>query len=103
MNILIIGSGAREHAIAKALARSKQKPNIFCFASSNNPGIQEFTVDYWIGNICDIDTIVNIAAKRKIDFAIVGPEAPLEHGLADALWNVSIPTIGPRKKFERVS
>ncbi len=102
MNILIIGSGAREHAIARALARSNNKPRLFCFASSNNPGIQDLTVDYWIGNICDIDTITSIASKRKIDFAIVGPEAPLEYGLADALWNISIPTIGPRKKLARI-
>jgi phosphoribosylamine--glycine ligase len=102
MNILIIGSGAREHAIAKAFTRSKHKPNLFCFASSNNPGILELTVDYWIGNICDIDTITSIAAKRKIDFAIVGPEAPLGEGLADALWDVNIPVIGPRKKLARI-
>lgn len=102
MNILIIGSGAREHAIAKTLARSKKQPNIFCFASSNNPGIQEYTVDYWVGNICDVNTIVNVAAKSKIDFAIIGPEAPLEQGLADALWDASIPTIGPRKVLAQI-
>jgi phosphoribosylamine--glycine ligase len=102
MNILIIGSGAREHAIAKALSRSKHKPNIFCFANSNHSGIQDLTVDYWIGNICDVDPIVSIAKKRKIDFAIVGPESPLEQGLADALWDASIPTIGPKRKLARI-
>jgi phosphoribosylamine--glycine ligase len=102
MNILIIGSGAREHAIAKALARSLKKHKLFCFASSNNPGLQELTVDYWIGNICDVDTVASIAAKRKIDLAIIGPEAPLEQGLADALWARAIPVIGPRKKLSQI-
>lgn len=102
MNILIIGSGAREHAIARALSSSASKPNIFCFGSSNNPGIQDLTVNYRIGNICDADIIAKVASTRKIDFAIVGPEAPLECGLADALWEQSIPTVGPRKKLSRI-
>lgn len=102
MNILIIGSGAREHAIAKTLARSKKKPKIFCFGSTNNPGIHDIAVDYWVGNICNVDAIINIAGKRKIDLAIVGPEAPLEQGIADALWNNSIPTIGPTQKLARI-
>lgn len=102
MNILIIGSGAREHAIARALSRSQKQPSLFCFGSSHNPGIQDLTADYWIGNICDIDKIVSIAAKRKIDFAIVGPEAPLEQGLADALWDLNIPVIGPRRQLARI-
>ena len=41
MKILIVGSGAREHAIAKALHRSTQNPDIFCFASTLNPGIKK--------------------------------------------------------------
>lgn len=102
MNILIIGSGAREHAIARTLSRSQKQPSLFCFGSNHNPGIQDLTADYWIGNICDIDKIVSIAAKRKIDFAIVGPEAPLEQGLADALWDLNIPVIGPRRQLARI-
>ncbi len=102
MNILIIGSGAREHAIARAFAKSKHKPSIFCFASTNNPGLLELTSHHWVGNICDVDAIISKAKKRKIDFAIVGPEAPLQHGLADALWASSIPTIGPTQKLARI-
>lgn len=102
MNILIVGSGAREHAIAKALSKSKHKPKLFCFASSNNPGINDLTVDTWVGNICDVSAVTSVASKRKIDFAIVGPEAPLEQGMADALWKISIPTIGPTKKLANI-
>lgn len=97
MKILIIGSGAREHAIAKALSRSPQQPNIYCYATSRNPGIQKLSKKYEIGHICNPAEVVNIAREWKIDLAIIGPEAPLENGLADALWDNAIPTIGPKK------
>ena len=51
MNILIVGSGAREHAIAKAFHRSPQKPILFCCGTANNPGIQALAMDYWVGDI----------------------------------------------------
>lgn len=102
MNILIIGSGAREHVIAKAFKRSATNTALYCFASSNNPGIQALTTEYWIGNICDADAIVKAAVQNQIDFALIGPEAPLEQGVADALWQASIPTIGPKKALARI-
>lgn len=97
MNILIIGSGAREHALAKAFHRSPQAPHLFCCGTSNNPGIKKLTTEYWQGDICNSDHIVSLAHQWKIDFAIIGPEAPLEKGLADILWKNNIPTIGPKK------
>ncbi len=100
MHILIIGSGAREHALAKALARSPQSPKIFCCATSNNPGIRALTTDYWLGT--DIPSIVKKAREWKIDIALIGPEAPLEQGLADALTEQNIPTIGPKKKLAQI-
>ncbi|MEO8402804.1 MAG: phosphoribosylamine--glycine ligase, partial [Gammaproteobacteria bacterium] len=102
MNILIIGSGAREHAIAKSFRRSPQNPTLFCCASSNNPGIHALTNQYWIGDYCEINQVVTKAKEWKIDFAIIGPEAPLEQGLADALWESNIPTIGPKKFLAQI-
>ncbi len=102
MNILIIGSGAREHALAKALRRSNQQPKIFCCGTSNNPGIQAFSQEYWKGDICHVQTILAKAKDWQIDLAIIGPEAPLEKGLADALWNQGIPTIGPKQKLAQI-
>ena len=86
MKILIVGSGAREHAIAKALHASPQQPLLFCCATSSNPGIHAMTEQYSVCNITDPTTIVLCAKGWGIDFAIIGPEAPLENGLADALW-----------------
>jgi phosphoribosylamine--glycine ligase len=102
MNILIVGSGAREHAIAAALHRSPQQPAIFCCGTSMNPGIKQMAAHYWMGDITDVDTITEMAKGWQISLAIIGPEAPLEKGLADALWSAAIPTIGPRKKLAQI-
>jgi phosphoribosylamine--glycine ligase len=101
-NILLIGSGAREHAIAKALKKSPQKPHIYCCGTSRNPGIVQLTQQYFVANICDVEEILQIARDCKIDLAIIGPEAPLERGLADLLWQHHIPTIGPKKNLAQL-
>lgn len=102
MNILIIGSGAREHAIAYALHRSKQQPHIYCYGTSVNPGIKQMSHNYVSGNVTDVNAITAAATEWQIDLAIIGPEAPLEKGLADALWHASIPTIGPKKNLAQI-
>lgn len=102
MKILLIGSGAREHAIARALERSPQNPELYCYGNTINPGIKQLTKDYCQGNITDCPSIVSTAKKWGIHLAIIGPEAPLEHGLADALWQEKIPTIGPKKALAKI-
>ncbi len=102
MKFLIIGSGAREHAIAKALSRSKHQPEIFCCGSSHNPGIETLSKGFWVGAITAVEIIVRQAQNWQIDMAFIGPEAPLEVGLADALWNAGIPTIGPKKQLAQI-
>jgi len=102
VNILIIGSGAREHAIAAALHRSSQHPHIFCYGTSVNPGIKQMAHQYRVGDITDVNAITHIAKEWQISLAIIGPEAPLEKGLADALWAIAIPTVGPKKKLAQI-
>ncbi|STX51223.1 phosphoribosylamine-glycine ligase [Legionella busanensis] len=102
MNILIIGSGAREHAIAKALIRSNQKPKLYCYGTSINPGIKELCEQYSVGNITNCLEVSQQAQDWVINLAIIGPEAPLESGMADALWQVNIPTIGPKKALAQI-
>jgi len=102
MNILIIGSGAREHAIARALKRSSQKPQLFCCGTSYNPGIEELTKGYWVGDITDSKQIIQAIQDWPIDFAFIGPEGPLEKGVADDLWAIDVPVIGPKKNLAQL-
>lgn len=102
MNILIVGSGAREHVIAATFNRSSQNPRLFCCGTAHHPGLKGLCVEYWVGDITDVPQVVQQAQRWHIDFAVIGPEAPLGEGLADALWACNIPTIGPKKAFAQI-
>lgn len=102
MNILVIGSGAREHAMARAFARSEKKPALFCCGSTRNPGILALTQAYWCGNICHPDSVLQQAQAWQIDLAIVGPEAPLQQGIVDVLEAAGIATVGPKQALARI-
>lgn len=97
MNVLIVGSGAREHAIARALVASKQQPRLFCYGLTRNPGIEALVSEYELGSFCNVNAIVRFATRFDIQLAIIGSEAPLQAGVADALWSANIPTIGPKR------
>ena len=102
MNILIIGSGAREHAITRAIKRSPQNTSLYCFASNNNPGIQELSIGYTVGNITNKEPILDFAKQNNIDLAIIGPEAPLAAGVVDILSQHGIHCIGPKQKLAQI-
>ena len=101
-NILIIGSGAREHALVATLAKSQQDIVLYCFSSSVNPAIKDLVCDYGMGDILDVDSVVDYAKNHTIDMVVVGPEAPLEKGIADALWDSGIATIGPKQDLAQL-
>ena len=79
-NILVIGSGAREHAIVRALDRSTQEKAIYCLASNMNPGIAELCDELTVNNINDPEIVVSYAKETDATLAIVGPENPLAAG-----------------------
>jgi len=97
MNILLVGNGAREHAIAEAIMRSNRSPSLFVYMKANNPGIAALADKVAIGEYGNLADIKNFAQDQNVKFAIIGPEDPLVNGVADALEEVDIPTVGPRQ------
>lgn len=102
MNILLIGNGAREHAIAEAIMRSKYDPKLFVYMKTNNPGIAAMADTVEIGGYADLANIKNFTQDHNVKLAIIGPEDPLANGAADALEEVGIPTVGPHKKLAKL-
>ncbi len=89
---VLVGNGAREHAIAEALVRSGA--TLYAFMSANNPGIAKLALGHVkIASLNDFKGLIDFA--HGCDFAVVGPEAPLVVGIADALNKAEIPCVGP--------
>jgi len=90
MNILIIGSGGREHALVKALKRSASTTSVTCA-----PGNAGIAADAPCVALADIHAIVAYCQTHGVDLVVVGPEQPLVDGLADALSRVGHRRIRP--------
>tara|TARA_B100000676_G_C17982489_1_gene789889 strand:- start:83 stop:1399 length:1317 start_codon:yes stop_codon:yes gene_type:complete len=102
INVLVIGSGAREHAICKSVKKSLIKNKIFCFASNYNPGIANICNNIFVGDLNDKKSILKYALDKNIKIAIVGPENPLEIGISDLLINEKILVVGPKKNLAQL-
>lgn len=92
MNILLVGSGGREHALARSISASPLVDRLFC--APGNAGIAG------CAEIVELDTdrhteVVRFCRQEKIGLVVVGPEAPLVAGIADALERAGIPVFGP--------
>ena len=99
MNIGLIGSGGREHAICKKLYESKLVNNIFCFPG--NAGTSYLATNIEV-DILDFKKIYKLIKYHKIDLIIVGPEEPLVKGIADFLRKKKIKVFGPNKYAARL-
>jgi len=99
LTILLVGSGAREHAIAKSISKSKRSFKLLAFGSSMNPGITALADTYTSGNINDPEAVANYGKSNNASLAVVGPEAPLAAGVADKLWSLGIPVVGPKMQL----
>ncbi len=93
MNILLIGSGGREHAILQKIAESPLADKIY--ALPGNGGMANLAECHPI-KATDIDGIADFAKNHKIDFAVVCPDDPLVLGCVDRLEELGIPSFGPR-------
>lgn len=94
MNILILGGGGREHALAWAIAQNPKCDQLFC--APGNAGIAQVAHCVHMDPE-DSDAVVSFCSDESIDFVIVGPEAPLAVGIADVLRAAGVLTFGPSK------
>lgn len=99
--VLLVGGGAREHAMAEAIHRSKDG-SIVAVAKHRNPGIDRIASEYHLHDECDVPGVVDIATNSHVDLAVIGPEAPEEKGLADALIEAGIPCASPTQAAARI-
>jgi phosphoribosylamine--glycine ligase len=99
MNVLLIGSGGREHAIAWKVAQSKLLSRLYI--APGNPGTARLGENLAV-KVNDFPGILQICGERKIDLVIVGPEAPLAEGLADMLTSEGIRVFGPSRAAARI-
>jgi phosphoribosylamine--glycine ligase len=99
MNILLLGSGGREHALAWQLAQSPGLAKLY--AAPGNPGIAE-EAELVALEVTDHAAVIAFCADKAIDLVVVGPEAPLVLGLVDALAEKGIPAFGPSKSAARL-
>lgn len=94
MNILILGSGGREHSLAWAIQQNPKCDKLI--VAPGNAGISQMC-DCADINILDGDAVASFAEENAIDFVIVGPEAPLAAGVADRLRDAGLLVFGPSK------
>jgi len=99
MKVLVIGSGGREHALCWAIAKSPKCDELYC--APGNAGIDQVAICVDIA-IDDYDGIVEYAVANKVDFVIVGPEAPLVDGLVNRLEAAGIKAFGPNARAARL-
>ena len=99
MNVLVIGSGGREHAIALKINESKKLKSLYCIPG--NPGTETFALNFII-DVKNHKAIINFCDEKKIDLVVIGPEQPLVDGLSDDLRRAGFKVFGPSANAARI-
>ena len=99
MKILVVGGGAREHALCWKLVQSPRVTELLC--TPGNPGTGQFARNLPF-KVNDIAGIAAAVQELEIDFVVVGPEEPLSLGLADVLTDLGVPVFGPDRAAARI-
>jgi phosphoribosylamine--glycine ligase len=99
MNVLVIGSGGREHAICRSLARSARLDKLFTLPG--NAGTEGLGSNV-SGDPCDLELVLSVARREQIDLTVIGPEDPLAAGVADALQQAGLRVFGPTAAAARL-
>ena len=98
MKVLVVGTGAREHAIADAL---KDDVELYCYMSKLNPGMSKIA-EFKQGDEGEIEKVAEYAKENGIEIAFIGPEAPLGKGIVDELEKNGIKCVGPSQSAARI-
>src|SRR5215204_6138598 len=99
MRIMVVGGGAREHAICWKLAKSPETAALWC--APGNPGTATVATNLPV-SVNDLDGVVAAAKEHRIDLVVIGPEEPLALGIADRLSAAGIPVCGPSAAAARI-
>ena len=94
MNVAVIGSGGREHALCESLKRSKKVDKIFCMPGNAGTGLIAENVDI---RVDEFEKIKNFAIENEVNIVVVGPEKPLVDGIVEYLEKFNIKVFGPNK------
>lgn len=98
--VLLIGSGAREHALADALAAGGAE--LYAYMQLLNPGIKRIAKRFAVGKADDTAAAVKFAKENSVEIAMIGPEAPLAAGIVDELRKAGIKCVGPTKEHAQL-
>ena len=99
MKVLVIGGGAREHTLVWKLSQSAKVKEIYVAPGNAGTGLIAQNLDI---EAADLEALAQAAQERKIDLAVVGPEAPLAQGIVDLLQSRHIPCFGPTQEAARI-
>jgi len=99
MTVLVVGGGGREHTLAWKIAHDSSQPDVFC--APGNAGTESVAVNLQIG-ADDLDALLAWAKANRPDLTVVGPEAPLCAGIADAFEEEGLPVFGPSRAAARL-
>ncbi len=100
MNVLTVGGGGREHAIVEAVRESGGA--VFSVMKNRNPGIARASKEVLLADETNVARVVAWAQEVGAALAVVGPEAPLGHGLVDRLEAAGVPTVGPSRRAAQI-
>jgi phosphoribosylamine--glycine ligase len=100
VKVLLVGSGGREHALGWKLAQSERVRELISLPG--NPGLAELGPVVEGIDVADVGAIAAMARVHGVDLVVVGPEAPLAAGLADAVTRLGIPVFGPTRAAARL-
>ncbi len=98
--VLLVGSGAREHAIADALIAGGA--DLYAYMQLLNPGIKKITRKFAVGKADDTAAAVKFAKENSVELAVIGPEAPLAAGVVDELEKAGIKCVGPTRQLAQL-